>query len=855
MPQSAPTAKAVFDRAHEIASPTERQAYLDQACSGAPALRARVEALLRAYEEAGSFLDTPINPLTEAYRSVGDTSRHTPPAEAQTAVPSTAPIAGSAGPGTQIGPYRLGRVLGEGGMGAVYLAEQEEPIRRQVALKLIKPGMDSAHVVARFQAERQALTMMDHVGIARVFDAGTTTQGQPYFVMELVQGVPLTRFCDEHQLSIRQRLELFVAICQAVQHAHQKGIIHRDLKPSNVLAAMHDGKPVAKIIDFGLVKAAEQPIADQTRLTQAGVIVGTLQYMSPEQADYGVAGIDTRTDIYALGAMLYELLTGTTPLDVARSRGASLLELVIRIKQEEPAVPSARVAGLGDRLTAVAAARHAEPSRLVRQLRGELDWISAKALQKERDRRYESASAFARDVERYLADEPVEASPPSLRYQVGKYVRRHRILLVVIGVLLLGVGGLSWGLYAANSALAREAAQRFRAEKAVKNSYQAMRAAGASFQTMVRNRPAVTPAEKITLRNVITAYYAFHAEAADDEESRAAAAEALLTVGNIQVILEEDAAAEETYAAAIERFAALVDDNPKAAAYRHDLARSHHNLAFLLQRQAHPREAQAAYERAIDLYRKLADEFPAKAVYRRDMADAHNNLGALWRRAAQWPKARDAYGHAIALLEVLVRQSRDDLDSQVSLAVSNHNLGNILRDQGDAQAALACYGKAIARLEPIQPRPEDATGFLRNAYWDRAAALGTLHKHKDEVQDWQQALALEGQGKDRGAIELFLSAAQIDAQLQNVLKPAAQGLYQTAVVNAKAAAAANALGESLLHKRYLRRALALLAQVDTAGWFSDQQHLQRLKEDRAFDSLPREEFRAFVASLEAAKKG
>ena len=300
MNPSVRTARAIFDHAHEIDAPVERRAYLDQACADAPELREKVEALLRAFDAAGSFLETPAVPPadTAAYQPGPDTPGAMPVADAETVAPqpTTDGASASEGPGTQIGPYKLVKQLGEGGMGTVYLAEQEQPIRRQVELKIINPGMDSAAVVARFEVERQALTLMDHAGIARVYDAGATRTGRPYFVMEVVKGVPMTRFCNEKKLAPRERLQLFVTVCQAIQHAHQKGIIHRDIKPSNVLVTVQDGKPLAKVIDFGLAKATEQPLTDQSQLTQAGAIVGTLKYMSPEQADFGSQGVDTQNE-------------------------------------------------------------------------------------------------------------------------------------------------------------------------------------------------------------------------------------------------------------------------------------------------------------------------------------------------------------------------------------------------------------------------------------------------------------------------------------------------------------------------------------------------------------------------------
>jgi eukaryotic-like serine/threonine-protein kinase len=417
--------RELFIAALQIEDPAGRSACLDKACGDDAELRQRVEALLQAFTQAGSFLQQPA-------ADPGATS-DVPPAEpSQNSAPAE-------GPGAVIGPYKLLQQIGEGGMGTVFMAEQTQPVKRKVALKVIKAGMDSRQVIARFEAERQALAMMDHVNIARVLDAGTTDAGRPYFVMELVHGVPITKYCDDNHLTPRERLELFVPVCQAIQHAHQKGIIHRDVKPSNVMVTLYDGKPVPKVIDFGVAKATEQKLTERTLFTQYGTMVGTLEYMSPEQAEMSALGVDTRSDIYSLGVLLYELLTGSTPLTRKRFKDAAYGEILRIIKEEEPPKPSTRLSDSGEALASISAQRKTEPAKLSKLMRGELDWIVMKTLEKDRNRRYETANAFAADVQRYLNDEPVQACPPSAGYRFRKFARRHKRVLATVGLLALAL--------------------------------------------------------------------------------------------------------------------------------------------------------------------------------------------------------------------------------------------------------------------------------------------------------------------------------------------------------------------------------------------------------------------------------
>jgi serine/threonine protein kinase/WD40 repeat protein len=417
--------------------PEERDQFLGTACGANVEMRRQIEGLLLAHDEAGDFLrDRP---------AAGN-------------LVATADHPGREGPGTVIGAYKLLEQIGEGGFGVVFMAEQTQPVRRKVALKVLKPGMDTRQVVARFEAERQALALMDHPNIAHVFDGGETATSRPYFVMELVRGIPITDFCDDNQLPIRQRLELFVSVCRAVQHAHQKGIIHRDLKPCNILVTLHDGTPVVKVIDFGIAKALGQQLTDKTLFTNFAQLMGTPTYMSPEQAQLSGLDMDTRTDIYSLGVLLYELLTSTTPCDQERLRTAAYDEIRRIIREEEPARPSLRVNTLGQASTPMSANRRSEPARLSQLFRGELDWIVMKALEKDRNRRYETASAFAADVERYLKDEPVLACPASAAYRLRKFFWRYKGPVLAGSLLLLalvvGIMGTTWGLIRATDARA-----------------------------------------------------------------------------------------------------------------------------------------------------------------------------------------------------------------------------------------------------------------------------------------------------------------------------------------------------------------------------------------------------------------
>ncbi len=427
----------IFAKAAEFEG-AQRTEYLERACGDDDALRREVDSLLRAHDAAGTFLDDP--------------SRHMSPDESGQHGTGSGRGFGHASeqPGQMVGRYRLLEQIGEGGFGSVWMAEQSEPVKRRVALKIIKSGMDTKQVIARFEAERQALAMMDHPNIARVLDAGATQGGRPFFVMELINGVPFLEYCDTQRLDTRARLGLFVKVCHAIQHAHQKGIIHRDIKPNNVMITLHDGVPVPKVIDFGIAKATDQQLTDKTLFTQHQQMLGTPAYMSPEQAEMSGLDIDTRSDIYSLGVLLYELLTGTTPFNSEQLMSKGYAEMMRIIRESEPDRPSTRLHTLGDRASKTAQQRCVDPRELCSALRGDLDWIVMKCLEKDRSRRYDTANAVALDIQHYLDDEPVSAGPPGARYRLGKFVKRNRAGVIaaaaVVSVLVLGIAGTTGGM-------------------------------------------------------------------------------------------------------------------------------------------------------------------------------------------------------------------------------------------------------------------------------------------------------------------------------------------------------------------------------------------------------------------------
>jgi tetratricopeptide (TPR) repeat protein len=613
------------------------------------------------------------------------------------------------GPGERIGSYELVDKLGEGGCGVVYLAEQTEPIRRRVALKVIKLGMDTRQVVARFDAERQALAVMDHPNIARVFEAGATENGRPFFVMELVEGLRITDFCDQHNLTTGERLDLFVQVCRAVQHAHQKGIIHRDLKPSNILVAVQDGKPVPKVIDFGIAKATEQPLTDKTQLTSLQQFLGTPAYMSPEQAGLGGVDVDTRSDIYALGVLLYELLTGHTPFEKSDLLRAGFEQMCRLIRETEPPKPSTRLGLLrAEDLTTVARCQRTEAPRLVHELRGDLDWIVMKCLEKDRARRYETSVGLARDVERHLNHEPVSAAAPGVLYRARKFVRRHRGGLgMAATLLLLLVAGAVVSVW-----------QAVRAKRAERKATMV-----AAFLQDALNSvsPSVALGRDTTLlREVLDRT----AKRIDTGLSRQPEVEAELrgTLGKVYEDIGALTPAEALHRKALAlREAVFGKTHPKVADSLSD-------LGSVLVAQGKPAAAEGLFRRATAIRRAaLGRAHP-------EVASSLSNVGVALVDQGKLGEAEQALREALAIQKDRFGEENADV------ATSLHNLGNVLWKQGKMAEAEAAFRKVVAIrqkvLEPNHPLLAMTLANLGTVLWSESkfADAETFYRRTLEMQ-------------------------------------------------------------------------------------------------------------------------
>lgn len=622
--------------------PANRHAILADACGDDHVLRERVERLLSAHQREATFI------------------LDMPPVELEGTIET--PLAER--PGSVIGAYKLLQQIGEGGMGVVFLAEQTEPIQRNVAIKIIKAGMDTRQVIARFEAERQALAMMDHPNIARVLDAGTTTSGRPYFVMELVKGIPITAYCDAHKLSLEARLELFIPVCHAVQHAHQKGIIHRDIKPTNVLVAEYDDHAVPKVIDFGVAKATAQKLTDRTMFTEFGQVIGTVEYMSPEQAKFNQLDIDTRSDIYSLGVLLYELLTDSTPFERRDLREAAMDEVLRIIREEEPPKPSTRL-NRSATLPAIAANRGAEANRLSKDITGELDWIVMKCLEKDRGRRYESASGLAEDIQHHLHDEAVKACPPSAAYRFRKVARRHKAAILTAAALVGLLLTLVVGLFASNRLIAAS-------EREAQQNAEVARAEGERAEANLLR--AVT-----AIREVLT-------------KAAMGAGEWSELSPTLRKRFSDEA---------MKFYENMLQDstNPNL---QYETAVGLRAMGVLYYGQHELDKATSLLERSIALLEQVSRKYPDRSQYRHQLAWSNYNLARTQSKQRHQDKARVTLQAAVGLYEDLLVELPDDRDTPNELALCMHLLALIAQDQRDQKLEAESLNRESVLLEQMK---------------------------------------------------------------------------------------------------------------------------------------------------------
>ena len=712
----------------------ERQKFIEAACAGDDELFGRIEALLRADDSVRRFMAD--HPSAPAGKLFGET--HPKPALSERE-------------GDLIGRYKLLQKLGEGGCGVVWMADQEEPVRRRVALKIIKLGMDTKEVIARFEAERQALAMLDHTNIARIYDAGATDTGRPFFVMELVRGIKITDFCDQYNLSTAQRLELFTQVCNAVQHAHQKGIIHRDLKPSNILVTLHDGVPIPKVIDFGIAKATEGRLTDRTLFTAFEQFIGTPAYMSPEQAELSGIDIDTRSDIYSLGVLLYELLTGRPPFDPKTLLQAGLDEIRRIIREVEPPSPSTNLSTLGaaDR-TQVARLRGTDPVKLSLLLRGDLDWIVMRCLEKNRTRRYETPNALAADIARHLHNEPVVARPPSAMYRFSRLVRRNRLafsaVVAVSFALVVGMTISTWQAVRARRAERQADVERARAQDLLKFML-------GDLYTQLDKVGRLDVLESVA--DKATAYFDSLTPGVSSDTTNFSKARAQRLLGGIRMYQARYAEAAVAFASAYERASELTALHPSDGDMLYERGQAEFGMGYVDLKRADLPASTDWFTRYSGTCQALVALDPSKPEWRQELADSQQNLAVVYEARGELGIALNDLTGAATTLDGMIASDPTNLQLRLAESRARARIGEIAERQGDFGEALRQYTKQAADIQSI------AESDPKTARWRQFQAMALLYVTNIEEITGHEDVA--GQSLDH-AQKLLAELVALDAK-------------------------------------------------------------------------------------------